>query len=84
MLGGGLSSFFLPDDFSLPELLALSLILSITGTFGDLFESALKRTIGIKDTSTLLLGHGGFFDRLDSLMINLPLFYFYIHWKFQP
>jgi phosphatidate cytidylyltransferase len=84
MLGGGLSSFYLPEDFALPELLALSLGLAVCGTFGDLFESALKRSIGIKDTSTILLGHGGFWDRLDSLLLNLPLFYFYVSFKFQP
>jgi phosphatidate cytidylyltransferase len=84
ILGGSLSAFFLPDDFSKLELIIISMVLAATGTFGDLFESAIKRTIGIKDTSTLLLGHGGFWDRLDSLVINLPLFYFYVNWKFQP
>ncbi|MDR2340338.1 MAG: phosphatidate cytidylyltransferase [Deltaproteobacteria bacterium] len=84
MLGGALSSFYLPKDFTLPELVVMGLVLAVTGTFGDLFESALKRTLGIKDTSTILLGHGGFWDRLDSLLFNLPIFYFYISMKFQP
>jgi phosphatidate cytidylyltransferase len=84
VLGGALSTFFLPDNFSVTELVILSIVLTVSGTFGDLFESALKRSIGIKDSSAILLGHGGFWDRLDSLMINLPLFYFYINWKFHP
>jgi phosphatidate cytidylyltransferase len=84
MLGGGLSAIYLPDDFSVLELVLLSAALSAWGTFGDLFESAIKRTVGVKDTSAILLGHGGFWDRLDSIMFNLPLFYFYVSWKFQP
>ncbi|MDR2199056.1 MAG: phosphatidate cytidylyltransferase [Deltaproteobacteria bacterium] len=83
-LGGGLSSFYLPGDFSVAELVILSAALSVWGTFGDLYESALKRALGVKDSSTMLLGHGGFWDRLDSLLLNLPLFFFYVNWKFQP
>jgi phosphatidate cytidylyltransferase len=84
MLGGAISKSYLPDDFGLVELLVISMVLAVWGTFGDLFESALKRTLGIKDTSSLLLGHGGFWDRMDSILLNLPLFFFYINWKFQP
>ena len=51
-------------------ILILVVLFSITG---DLFESALKRTAGVKDSSNLLPGHGGFYDRLDAQMSVLPL-----------
>jgi phosphatidate cytidylyltransferase len=81
---GLLSRYYLPSDFKTMELVLLSLGLALTGCFGDLFESAIKRTVGIKDTSAILLGHGGFWDRLDSLLFNFPIFYFYIFLRFMP
>jgi phosphatidate cytidylyltransferase len=84
VIAGILSRYYLPDVFSTVELVLLSLGLALTGCFGDLFESAIKRTVGIKDTSTILLGHGGFWDRLDSLLFNFPIFYFYIFLRVMP
>lgn len=52
-------------------LMGLGLVLGFWGAVGDLFESALKRALDIKDSSALLLGHGGFLDRLDSLLFNV-------------
>jgi phosphatidate cytidylyltransferase len=56
----------------------ISLIVSIAGTYGDLVESMLKRSIGIKDSGTFMPGHGGFLDRFDSVIISLPLVYLFI------
>lgn len=50
--------------------LLLGLVMSVTATIGDLAESAIKRDLGVKDMSQALPGHGGFMDRLDSLLIN--------------
>lgn len=50
--------------------IALGLVMSITATVGDFAESAIKRDLGVKDMSQALPGHGGFMDRLDSLLIN--------------
>ncbi len=69
MLVSMLCSLFLPAP--LVMLAPLGLFLGLWGAVGDLFESAIKRAIEIKDSSTLLLGHGGFWDRLDSLLFNI-------------
>lgn len=50
--------------------LVLGLVMSVTATIGDLAESAIKRDLGVKDMSQAIPGHGGFMDRLDSLLIN--------------
>jgi phosphatidate cytidylyltransferase len=56
----------------------ISLIISITGTYGDLLESMLKRSTGVKDSGTIMPGHGGFLDRFDSAIISFPIVYLYI------
>ncbi len=64
-------------DLEWRHAVALGLALSVVGQLGDLFESALKRGAGVKDSGTLLPGHGGFLDRLDSLVVNGPVLFFY-------
>ena len=56
----------------------ISLIISIAGTYGDLVESMLKRSTGVKDSGTIMPGHGGFLDRFDSAIISFPLVYLFI------
>ncbi len=65
-------------SFLIIDYLVLALIAGIFGQLGDLVESALKRHIGVKDTSRLLLDHGGALDRLDSLAFTGPIVYLYL------
>jgi phosphatidate cytidylyltransferase len=56
----------------------IAVIISIAGTYGDLVESMLKRSTGVKDSGTIMPGHGGFLDRFDSAIISFPLVYLFI------
>lgn len=82
MLLGLLFAWFAPEIKTIPGVIVESMgvvvwiiiayILVSLSIVGDLFESALKRQAGIKDSSNLLPGHGGFYDRLDAMMPTLP------------
>ena len=69
--------WFLPELSGL-DCLILAILLTITGLWGDLTESAMKRSVGMKDSGRILPGHGGMLDRLDSLLFTAPVFYYYV------
>jgi phosphatidate cytidylyltransferase len=79
-------AFYFPrllPNVPLLEALALTVVANIAGQFGDLCESGLKRGAGVKDSGTLLPGHGGWLDRVDSSLFALPVIYFVVsnfHW----
>ncbi|HEU4370021.1 MAG TPA: phosphatidate cytidylyltransferase [Methylomirabilota bacterium] len=73
---GGLLGAWLLPDCGLGFGLGAGGLLGVVGQFGDLAESAIKRSAGTKDTGGLIPGHGGVLDRIDSLLFNLPAFYY--------
>ena len=63
---------------SVGNAIVIGIIVGVFGQLGDLIESLLKRDAGVKDSSTLIPGHGGVFDRFDSLLFVAPIVYLYL------
>ncbi len=68
--------FWLP--IPVPHLLAMATLGNIAGQMGDLLESACKRSAGVKDSGSLLPGHGGVLDRIDALILCIPVIWYYL------
>ncbi|MFA5906605.1 MAG: phosphatidate cytidylyltransferase [Desulfobacula sp.] len=79
IITGFVFSLIFFHDFSLSFLtIPGSLLLAVSGQIGDLFESAMKRASGIKDSGRILPGHGGMLDRIDGLLPAIPVLYAYL------
>lgn len=66
----------LKDEMSIVEAIVFAFLINIVAQISDPLESLFKRAAGVKDSSHLLPGHGGFFDRVDSLILGAPFFYY--------
>jgi phosphatidate cytidylyltransferase len=80
MLTGAAASGLEGYPFTAPSGLWIGGLLALAGQAGDLLEFAVKRRAGVKDSGTLLPGHGGLLDRLDGYLTTLPLFYGLVVW----
>ena len=81
LLGGAIAALWLPWfqlEVPLAHVLILSALLALAGQLGDVVESLVKRWAGAKHSGAFLPGHGGFLDRLDSLLLTPPLLYYYL------
>jgi len=70
-------AWFLPS-FNLADVVLCGVLLTLVGVVGDLSESALKRSAGVKDSGGIIPAHGGMLDRLDSMLFTAPTFYYYV------
>lgn len=77
-LGGVMAKFTFLTLLSWGDVIILSSLLGVFGQLGDLTESMLKRSAGVKDSSHIIPAHGGLFDKLDSISFAAPLLYYYM------
>jgi phosphatidate cytidylyltransferase len=81
VIGGLLGHFWFLTEIPLLDAVVLGLICGALGQLGDLVESLLKRSTGLKDSGSILPGHGGLFDRIDALLVASPIVYLYWIWN---
>lgn len=79
--GAFASHYWFDEFFQVPDLMTwvgLSVVVAVFATFGDLVESLIKRTVGVKDSGNIMPGHGGILDRIDSLLLVAPAVLIYL------
>lgn len=80
LIGAGWATYSLDQEAMFGA--GLGLVIALVGAIGDLAESSLKRYCGVKDSGSLLPGHGGVLDRFDSSLFVLPVVYYMVRWLF--
>jgi phosphatidate cytidylyltransferase len=78
VIGAIICQFTFVPFFSLNQCVMLGMGLALLGAIGDLAESAIKRSVKVKDSGTIIPGHGGVLDRVDSLLFTGPAMYYYV------
>ncbi|MGB5158103.1 phosphatidate cytidylyltransferase [Desulfobacterium sp. N47] len=82
LMAGALFKYFFLPSYSWWVSILLFICVGIAGQIGDLFESELKRSAGIKDSGSILPGHGGILDRIDALLFAIPVAWFFKQYLF--
>ncbi|MBI5826698.1 MAG: phosphatidate cytidylyltransferase [Deltaproteobacteria bacterium] len=82
-VAAGLFNGFLNMGLSYAAVVALSAVIGLVALAGDLAESLLKRAAGVKESGSILPGHGGILDRVDSLLFTIPALYYFLIWRLQ-
>jgi phosphatidate cytidylyltransferase len=83
-LGGTLlAKFTFFPQLTIGDAVVTALVIGMVGQAGDLFESLLKRSFGVKDSGSIIPGHGGVLDRLDSILFAAPITYYYVFFFFR-
>jgi phosphatidate cytidylyltransferase len=78
LCGATLGGRWLLGPFTLTQCLAVGCLLAVLGQLGDLSESLLKRSAGVKDSGVLIPGHGGILDKVDGILFGAPALYYYV------
>jgi phosphatidate cytidylyltransferase len=81
LVGGLLAHFWFLPSLGLLDAILLSIVAAAAGQAGDLCESLIKRSTGVKDSGTLLPGHGGILDRVDALLFSAAVVFLYTVWR---
>lgn len=79
ILGGLIIHFTILKDITLWMAILTGAVVHVVAQFSDPLESLFKRAVGVKDSSNALPGHGGFLDRMDSLILATPFFYYFVN-----
>jgi phosphatidate cytidylyltransferase len=78
LCGATLGGRWLLGHFTLTQCLAMGCLLAVLGQLGDLSESLLKRSAGVKDSGVIIPGHGGILDKVDGILFGAPALYYYV------